>query len=132
MLIDRLFNQDSSPALEQLLRFTETRQRVLANDVANVDTPNFIQKDLSQADFQAQLQQRVDQAAQSSPGSVNFNDISMDVQDTGGLMFHDGNNRSMEQLMTEQAKNALLHNVAVELLRQQFMKLNAALKEQPE
>jgi len=132
MFIDRLLNQDSSPVLEQLLRFTETRQRVLADDVANIDTPNFIQQDVSQADFQDQLQQKIQQAAESSPGSVNFNDISMDVQDGGGLMFQDGNNRSMEQLMTDQAKNALLHNVAVELLRQQFMKLEAALKEQPE
>jgi hypothetical protein len=35
----------------------------------------------------------------------------------------------MEQLMTDQAKNALLHNVAIELLRKQFGALEAALKE---
>jgi len=130
MLIDRLLNQGSSPALEQLLRFTETRQRLMAEDVANIDTPGYIQKDLSPADFQDQLQKKIDRASESAPGSVDFSDISMDVQQTGGLMFHDGNNRSMEELMTDQAKNALMHNVAVELLRRQFMTLNSALKEQ--
>jgi flagellar basal-body rod protein FlgB len=130
MFIDRLLNQGSPPALEQLLQFTEKRQGLLAEDVANVDTPNFIQKDLSVTDFQDQLQNKIDQANESAPGTVNFDDISTDVQDAGGLMFHDGNNRSMEELMTDQAKNALIHNVAVELLRRQFMTLNNALKEQ--
>ena len=37
--------------------------------------------------------------------------------------------RSMEQLMTDQAKNALMHNLVVELLRKQYGALEMALKE---
>jgi flagellar basal-body rod protein FlgB len=48
------------------------------------------------------------------------------------VLFHDGNNRSMEQLMSDQAKNALMHNLAVELLRRQFATLNMALTEKPQ
>src|SRR5271154_1842274 len=76
MLIDRLLNQGSSPALEQLLRFTETRQRLMAEDVANIDTPGYIKKFLSPADFQDQLQKKIDRASESAPGSVDFSDIS--------------------------------------------------------
>ena len=36
------------------------------------------------------------------------------------MLFHDGDNRSMEQLMSDQAKNALMHNLVIELLRKQF------------
>ena len=35
----------------------------------------------------------------------------------------------MEQLMSDQAKNALLHNMAIELLRKQFSTMEMALKE---
>jgi flagellar basal body rod protein FlgB len=45
------------------------------------------------------------------------------------MLFHDGANRSMEQLESDQAKNALMHNVAIELLRQQFQTMELALKE---
>ena len=46
----------------------------------------------------------------------------MDVQNpANGILFHDGNNRSMEQLMSDQAKNALMHNLAIELLRNQYV-----------
>jgi len=101
MFLDRLLNQGSSPVLEQLLRFTDARQRLLGEDIVNASTPNFIQKDLSP---EIQHPQR-------------------------GMLFHDGNNRSMDQLMSEQAKNALMHSMAVELLRQQYTTMEMALRE---
>ena len=48
-----------------------------------------------------------------------------------GMLFHDGQTRSMDQLMSDQAKNALMHNLAIELLRQQFQTLQVAIKGQP-
>jgi hypothetical protein len=35
----------------------------------------------------------------------------------------------MEQLMTDQAKNAMMHNFVVELLRKQYATMEMALKE---
>ena len=53
---------------------------------------------------------------------MSFDDISMDVQNPrNGILFHDGNNRSMEQLMSDQAKNALMHNLAIELLQESIL-----------
>ena len=49
-----------------------------------------------------------------------------------GILFHDGNNRSMEELASSLAKNALMHNVAIELLRKQFSAMEMALKERIE
>jgi len=129
MLIDRV-TRDGTPAiLEKVLDFTERRQDLLADDVANADTPNFIQKDMSPAAFQTALRQRIEQVNESPSAMLDLNDLPTDAKDTDGLLFHDGNNRSMEQLMTEQAKNALLHNVAVELLRQQYATMEMALKD---
>ena len=61
---------------------------------------------------------------------TGFDDIDMDIENPQrNILFHDGNNRSMEQLMSDSAKNALLHNMVVELLRKQFGAMEMALKE---
>jgi len=132
MFVDRLLNQDSTPLLEQWVKFTDSRQNVLAEDVVNADTPGYIQKDLSVGAFQKQLAAKEAEAQSASPGSVDFDDVPFDAAKPDSLLFHDGNNRSMEQLMSDQAKNALMHNLAVELLRRQFTDLDMALKERPE
>jgi len=130
MFLDRLLNQGSMPVLEQMLQFTDARQSLLAEDVANVSTPDYVQKDLSLDQFQEILQKKVQEQESAAPGGVNFDDVSMDIQQPqNGILFHDGNNRSMEQLMSDQAKNALMHNMAVELLRDQYSQIETALKE---
>ena len=46
-----------------------------------------------------------------------------------GILFHDQNNRSMEQLASDQAKNGLLYTMAIELLKKQFSAMELAWKE---
>src|SRR5690349_11369620 len=109
MFIERLLNQGNSPLLEQMVRFTEVRHRLLMEDVANVSTPGFRQKDLSTEKFQSALRDRIEQRDSAAPGSVGFEDVSAENQELNHqILFHDGNNRSMEQLMSDSAKNALL------------------------
>src|ERR1700691_3338678 len=106
MFISRLMNQGPEPGLEQMLRFTEAREGLIAGNIANVSTPGYRQQDLSVDKFQQALRGRLSQQQASGPGSVKFDDISAEVEEpSNGIMFHDGNNRSMEQLMTENAKN---------------------------
>ena len=130
MFVERLLNQGNAPLLTQLLKFTAARHRLIAENVVNVSTPNYRQKDLSLAKFQHLMRDRVRERDQAPPGSVGFDDVRAKVEEPQrGILFHDGNNRTMEQLMTDQAKNAMMHNLAVELLRKQFQSLEAALKE---
>ncbi|HXE53603.1 MAG TPA: hypothetical protein VN541_11330 [Tepidisphaeraceae bacterium] len=132
MLIDRLLNQGSSPLLEQMLRFTEARHELIAQNVVNISTPGYRQKDLSVEKFQQMLADRVEKSQDAAPGSVRFDDIESEISNPHrGILFHDGQTRSMEELMSDQAKNALMHNVAIELLRQQFQVLQMAIKLQP-
>ena len=132
MFIERLLDQGNAPLLEQTLRFTAARQSLIAENVVNVDTPGYRQKDLSVEKFQAMLRDRVDARRAAAPGDdrPGFDDVTAEVESPRrGILFHDGNNRSMEQLMSDQAKNAMMHNLAVELLRKQFEGLELALKE---
>ena len=130
MFIERLLNQGNAPLLEQMLRFTEARQRLLIENGANIDTPGYQMKDLDAREFQQMLAKRVEQRDSSAPGSVSFEDITQDVQNPhSSMMFHDRNNRSVEQLMADNAKNAMFHNMIVELLRKQYGAMEMALKE---
>ena len=127
MFIDDLINTGATPTLERMLRFTEARQNLLTEDVANVSTPNYKQRDLSVAAFQQVLRQRL---AGGGGDAAGGDPVDEAVADPGhGILSHDGNDRSMEQLMSDGAKNALMHNTVVELLRRQYQTLNMALTE---
>ena len=128
--IERLLNQGDTPLVEQAIRFSAAREKLIAENVSNVSTPDYVQKDLSLEKFQKLLSDRVDQRDHSAPDTVHFDDILGDVQNPSpNILFHDRNNRSIEQLMSDGAKNAIFHNMMIELLRQQMTQIQNALRE---
>jgi flagellar basal-body rod protein FlgB len=129
MFIDDLLNKSGTPVLEQVLQFTAARHKLIAENVANIDVPGYLQKDLDIHRFQKMLSSAVEDG---HPGMAvdDFDRITNDVQNpTNSILFHDGNNRSIEQLASDQAKNALMHNLVIELLRNQYQQMNMALSE---
>jgi flagellar basal-body rod protein FlgB len=130
MFLERLINQGTGPVLEQMLQFTTARRDLLAENVANVDTPGYVQKDLDLQKFQTMLRDRIEYREHAGSGSAGFEEVTAEVEHPeGGILFHDGNNRSMESLMSDQAKNAMMHNMVIEMLRKQYQQLDMALKE---
>ena len=130
MFIERLLNQGNAPLLAQVVKFAAARHELLAENIANIDTVGYRQKDLSVERFRRQLVKRVEDRRRLGPRGVTFDDIAMEPENpVRGILFHDGNNRSMEQLASDVAKNALMHNLAIELLRKQYMAMEMALKE---
>ncbi|HVT89467.1 MAG TPA: hypothetical protein VHD56_11485 [Tepidisphaeraceae bacterium] len=130
MFIERLLNQGSMPLIEQAVRFSAARQKLLAEDVANVDTPGFAQKDLSVDQFQKRLQERIQARNEGPPGETRFDDVTGDLDSpVHNILFHDRNNRSIEQLMADGSKNAMFHNMMIEILRKQVGTIESALKE---
>ena len=81
--LDRLLNQGSVPVLEQFARFTDARQSLLGEDIANASTPNFIQKDLSLEQFQKILRQKVQQV-NSAPRAASHSTTSRRTFKTPG------------------------------------------------
>jgi flagellar basal body rod protein FlgB len=130
MFIERLLNQGNAPLIEQTVRFSAARMRLLAENQANADVPGYVQKDLSVQKFQEMLRDRVDERRASPPGTTRFEDIVGEPDSpVRNILFHDRNNRSMEQLVSDSAKNALFHNMMIELLRKQMSSIESALKE---
>ncbi len=130
MFLERLFNQGSAPVLERMAHFTAQRHKLLAENVANADTPGYRMKDVSLTEFQQQLIDRVEERKTAKPGTVGFDDITADVRNPrANILFHDRNNRSMDQLMSDAARNGLMHNMYTELIRRQYGSIDSALKE---
>lgn len=125
MFIERLVNSGSAGLLEQVINFTARRHRLIAENIANIDTPGYRQKDLSVSAFRKAL---AEMARRGRAGPLPAEVLAV-RQPAAGILAHDGNNRSMEQLAADMAGNGLLHNVAVELLRKQYQKLETALRE---
>ena len=128
--IERLLNQGNAPVIEQAVRFSAMRHKVLAENIANVSTPGYRQKDMSVDKFRVLLRKRLDERDHAPPGSVAIKDVSVEIENpASGIVFHDRSNRSMEQLMTDAASNALYHNMMLEMLRKQYGSIDMALKE---
>jgi flagellar basal-body rod protein FlgB len=135
---DNWLSNSTLPALEQTAIFAQRRHQILAGNLANIDTPDYQTRDLSLSDFQTQLKAAVDpsqsQATVYVPGQGNqpvsrqqaidkVRDVSQQI------LFHDGNNLSLEQQVTEIAKNQSMHNTAVALMRSQMQALQVAIRE---
>ncbi|HEX8325341.1 MAG TPA: hypothetical protein VF595_15675 [Tepidisphaeraceae bacterium] len=129
-MIKRLMDQTNLPLLEKMVKFTQARSRVLAENVVNLSTPNYTPKDLDLDKFQGLLREEVDGRKQGRPVDRSATDRALEATDANGnILFHDRNNRSVEQLVTDQANNALMHNMMIELMRKQFSSIQNALKE---
>ena len=121
--------------LKQMAVFGERRQQVLAENIANIDTPNYKTRDLDTEGFRAALREAV-LAARSpghalEPGSSPFTPDLFTARPTppSGLTFQDANNRSVEREVTELTKNLLMQNFAVELMAAQTQLLAAVISE---
>jgi flagellar basal body rod protein FlgB len=59
VIFNDLANAGSAPVLEQVLRFAGARQRLLAHNIANIDTPDFRPVDVSPSAFREELARAV-------------------------------------------------------------------------
>lgn len=127
MWIDNIVGRSNTP-LDRVIQFTEARHNVLANNIANIDTPTYKMRDLQLSKFQADLAQAIESRsvdALEPPGRMGRVDYNQ------YLLFHDQNNRSIEKQMTAITENAILHNTAVELLRSRYQLLDKAIALRP-
>ncbi len=125
-------------ALEQMASFTGARQKVIAENIANIDTPGYRHKQVDVGSFQ----QAMAQALQNCPGTDTLPLVASDqvqydaagsmvlrpdVESADNLMFHDGTNGQIEKDMTEMSRNQVLNQVSVELLRDHYRMIQMAI-----
>jgi len=127
-----IFNTTTIPALEQTLSFAQRRQELLAGNVANIDTPDYRARDLDIGDFQNALAESIQNSERRPTGvePTTRDDLYAGPRKaTEQVVFHDGSDVSIEQQITEIAKNQHMHSLAVTTMRSQFALLRAAITE---
>lgn len=148
-MIDGIVNAGAMPVLEAAIGFAAERQKLIAHNLANLSTPDFVQQDVDPATFQRVLrdavQERRDRAgtASGSYGELRLGSTSeigferggaVRVRLTpgtpiGGAMMHDRNNRDLERLMQGLAENTAAYRVAIDLLRNQAETMRTAISQ---
>lgn len=122
-----LFSDLTTVVLRKSLDLVGYKQRVIANNIANVETPGFKRSDVS---FEEQLR-----AALSSTGSADIaeeriGEIQPTVQeDTLSPMRADGNNVSIDKEMAELTKNALQYETLIRMYNMKNAMLLTAITE---
>ena len=111
--------------LERMAAFTEARQTVLTNNLANIDTPGFKMRDLDLDAFQRDLRTMIEQR---KANGVRDSQPSSRIDPDQYVLFQDGNNRSIEKQVTELTRNSVVHNVVTELLRSRYELLESAIR----
>jgi flagellar basal-body rod protein FlgB len=139
--IDQLFASPAGDALSLAARFAEQRQRVLAANIANLETPDYHSRRLDEKPFQQSLQRALAEQ-QTKPagalklrGNAQFSTLSDGrvrsrpaVTPAANVLFHDGTNARLEQLVGDASKNALYYQMATNLLSGRYQGTLAAIR----
>jgi flagellar basal-body rod protein FlgB len=110
--------------LATTLDFTLRRHKVIAANMANVETPNFKARDLP---FNAYLKAGLHRVHKNPGSSVTFQQPRLVFDTTGELRF-DGNNVNAENEMIKLMKNTGRHSLAAELIKYKFTTLREAIR----
>ena len=130
----------NNTVLKQTLSALMLRNRVTSMNIANIETPGYRPTDVSPQAFQAALRDAIDDGRREKGGALVFDDsapIAFTEEGTvlkpevlaENIMFHDGNDRSMERIMQKLTENVYTFRMASQMLRNQFESLNMAIRE---
>lgn len=116
--------------LDKAADAANTRNEVLANNIANVDTPNYKRKDVS---FQNYLEQALIGAEALD---TRVSEVNTHLSDFGGVIYTDssvlsyrldGNNVDIDTENAYLAENQIRYNALVEQIGQEFARYKTVL-----
>lgn len=121
--ISAIMQDATVEALSTFLDVDSARYKLIAANLANVDTPGYRTRDL---DFRAELRRAAWQASETDgPELASFSPVSRAVP---GLMERpDGNNVSVERESLLVAETQMKFNLGVQLLKDEFHTIAAAI-----
>ena len=135
-----LTNGGAMPALQTTWSFAQQKHRVIADNIANISTPNYKAKRLDYGEFQAALGEALeDRKGKAKAPFVLKGSDQFRMNDMGHLettptvkpsrngVFHDGTNLSIEAEMSDLAANAMLHEMTTTLVNGYFGSLRKAI-----
>lgn len=141
MWIEKVLGSRAASAAELTARFAERRHELLAENVANLDTPDYQTRRLDVDAFRAALREAVRDAAARGRTALELRghrqfwtdrrgvlQVRPTTEPAQNVLFHDGTNARLETLLADVQKNALDYNLAIQLLRGRFNTLLRATR----
>lgn len=103
--------------LEKMLDVAAFRQKVLASNIANADTPGYKAKDIS-------FQKELDRAIKASSAKQDY-----EIYETVTTMPNrDGNTVNLDIEMAKVAENTLIYNAATQLMTMKMRMIKDVIK----
>ena len=112
---------DTLQVLDKLMDVSALRQRVLANNLANINTPGYKREDVN-------FREALSEAIQSGDRQ-QIAQVQAEVQmDTASPSRPDGNTVSLQDEMALMAENNILYTLATKVAGAKYARLHSAIK----
>jgi len=118
--------------LEQGLDYSSLRQKMISQNIANVDTPNYKAKDVSfRTEFDQALQSQM-QAFKTDPKHLDFkygSSSMINIEDRNDTSYNEnGNNVDIDNEMSLMAENQIYNQALVDRLNNEFNSLKMVIR----
>lgn len=121
----KIIQEPIAEASGRFLDYLSARQKVIAANLANIDTPGYRVKDLT---FQQELFSSLN--GQEMPGRPSPGPADFVLAETEGLPSKmDGNNVSLDREMTAMAETSVQYSMMVQMMQLKFRILQLAARE---
>ena len=107
--------------LDKVLDSAALRQRVLANNLANINTPGYKRQDVK---FRDQLADAIESGSRQKIEAVQ----PVVDRDNTSPARPDGNTVSLQDELATMAENSLLYNLATKLVNGKYSRLHSAIR----
>jgi flagellar basal-body rod protein FlgB len=141
MWIDRLVDCLTTRAAQLAASFAEARQNVLAQNLANIDTPDYHTRVLDPRQFQKSLAAALERSQESKSDRLDLRgdaqvsttpagqiEVRPSVEPAPNILFHDGTNGRLESLIADTHETALYYEMSTNFLRYDYQNLLSAIR----
>jgi len=140
MLFLDVVNSGTVPVLERVLTYTQARHRMLTENIANIDTPEYKTRHLDVRAFQKAMQAAIEKRHKNGgslqvKGQTEFREnpfgrleVTPTEEPAENILFHDRTNARIERQMAMLAENTMMHQIAADGLKKRFDALLSAIR----
>ena len=120
-----LFDRSRIPLLEKELDAFALRNKAIANNIANIETPNYKRLDVG---FEKQLSDAIEAAKNNVDLSEKVDQVEPEIEiDRSSILASGANNVDIDQEMAELAKNQLRFKLAARLMSGMFSQIDKSI-----
>ena len=114
----------SATLLEKMLDVSSVKHKVIANNIANVNTPGYKKMEVSFAD---QLEKALNESSMNKFDTLQPK-IVISKEDTSETVRNDGNNVDMDKEVSSLVKNTLTYSIYTQLLAKKYEGIKSAIE----